>query len=242
MRQRFGFTLAEVLITLGVIGVVVALTIPTLIQNANERSTVSQLKKIYSTLSNAYTLAVQENGTPDTWGLANGAYPLVLGKLAPYLRVDKDCTDGSSGCFPPLVYYKYLATSRGNEVLFDTNGWPKLKLADGMNLSGWVYSNDCSAHWGTSLALQNVCGQYRVDVNGYKDPNQIGKDMFLFYLTKYGIIPFGTANDATFIFSSHCKDKDSMTGWSCAAWVIYNENMDYQRCDGLAWGVKTECD
>ena len=64
-----GFTLAEVLITLGIIGVVAALTIPTLVQKYDERATVVKVKQFYSDFSEAYKLAVIENGTIDTWGL-----------------------------------------------------------------------------------------------------------------------------------------------------------------------------
>lgn len=53
---KSGFTLAEVLITLGIIGVVAAITLPTLIQNNDEKATVTKLKKMYSNLQNAYAL------------------------------------------------------------------------------------------------------------------------------------------------------------------------------------------
>ena len=62
MLKRFygskkGFTLAEVLITLGIIGVVAAMTIPTLIQNTNSVKFASQFKKSISTLSQAALMA-----------------------------------------------------------------------------------------------------------------------------------------------------------------------------------------
>lgn len=53
MTKRFGFTLAEVLITLGIIGVVAAMTIPTLIANTNGAKFRSQFKKTLSTLNQA---------------------------------------------------------------------------------------------------------------------------------------------------------------------------------------------
>ena len=53
MTKRFGFTLAEVLITLGIIGVVAAMTIPTLISNTNGAKFRSQFKKTISTLNQA---------------------------------------------------------------------------------------------------------------------------------------------------------------------------------------------
>ena len=57
MKKRFGFTLAEVLITLGIIGVVAAMTIPTLIQNTNSTKFSAQFKKTLATLNNAAEMA-----------------------------------------------------------------------------------------------------------------------------------------------------------------------------------------
>ena len=48
-----GFTLAEVLVTLGIIGVVSALTVPTLMQNYQKKSYVTQLHKVYNELNQA---------------------------------------------------------------------------------------------------------------------------------------------------------------------------------------------
>ena len=59
IRERVfkpAFTLAEVLITLGIIGVVAAMTIPTLIANTNSAKYRSQFKKTISTLSQAARL------------------------------------------------------------------------------------------------------------------------------------------------------------------------------------------
>ena len=66
--RRVAFTLAEVLITLGIIGVVAAMTIPTLIANYQEKQTVSRLTKAYATISNAYQMAKVENGDFSSWG------------------------------------------------------------------------------------------------------------------------------------------------------------------------------
>lgn len=235
------FTLAEVLITLGIIGVVAALTIPILSQNANERATVSQLKEVYSILSQAYKLAEKDNGTPDTWGMTVGNSPQVLSMLVPYLKVAQDCTDSSPGCFPSGVMYIYLAASKGNAGGYSSDNYPKIKLANGTIVMGRVASTTCSIVTGTSLALSNMCARYWVDVNGEKGPNQWGKDTFAFYLTKYGIVPYGSQQDSAYMFWNTCSDKDTVDGTGCAGWVIYNENMDYLHCNTLGWGVKTTC-
>ena len=57
-----GFTLAEVLITLTIIGVIAALTIPNLMQKWGDHADVQKVKEAYSILSNAYKLMIQENG------------------------------------------------------------------------------------------------------------------------------------------------------------------------------------
>ena len=62
------FTLAEVLITLGIIGVVAAMTIPNLMQKCFEIQTVTRFKEVTSILSQAMRLAVEDNGEVSSWG------------------------------------------------------------------------------------------------------------------------------------------------------------------------------
>lgn len=69
-RVFCGFTLAEVLITLGVIGVVAAMTIPTLISEYKKRTVIEQLKGFYSTFSQAIKLSEIENGAISSWTFA----------------------------------------------------------------------------------------------------------------------------------------------------------------------------
>ena len=71
-KSKLGFTLAEVLIALAIIGIVAAVTLPTLIYNYKSRVVVTGLKKSYALLSQAISLEFIENGTPDNWGLGSG--------------------------------------------------------------------------------------------------------------------------------------------------------------------------
>ena len=60
--MKKGFTLAEVLITLGIIGIVAAMTLPSLINNYKKRETVEKLKTTYSLISNAMERAKADYG------------------------------------------------------------------------------------------------------------------------------------------------------------------------------------
>lgn len=66
-HKTFAFTLAEVLVTLGVIGVVAALTMPMLIDSYNKNLTEVRLKKFYSTMNQAYNMVIAERGDYTDW-------------------------------------------------------------------------------------------------------------------------------------------------------------------------------
>lgn len=243
--SHFGFTLAEILLTLGIIGVVAALTIPTLMQNMGDKATVTSVQKAFSTFSQAYAQAILENGTPDTWNLTaegSGAGATnVLNILAPYLKIAKNC-GVASGCYPD-VYYKTLSGGALNYKLDNNSSVAKAQLANGTIISIYVYSPTCENSSGPTL--QEICTNIGVDVNGFKGPNQYGKDWFAFYLTKNGIAPFGGPGDTSIYMFSKIYDGSSQgdDGSGATAWVIYNGNMDYTKCfSSLSWTGKTKCD
>ena len=60
--KKTGFTLAEVLITLGIIGVVAAMTLPTVITNVQKKVVENQLKVFNTTINNAFRMAQAEHG------------------------------------------------------------------------------------------------------------------------------------------------------------------------------------
>ena len=67
MRKFDGFTLAEVLITLGIIGVVAALTLPALVQNYRNQVVETRLKKVYSVMNQAIVQSEVDNGAKELW-------------------------------------------------------------------------------------------------------------------------------------------------------------------------------
>ena len=71
VTRKAAFTLAEVLITLGIIGVVAAMTLPTLIANYQKKETVARLQKIYSQIAQVIQLAEAEHGSSDGWNYSS---------------------------------------------------------------------------------------------------------------------------------------------------------------------------
>lgn len=218
------FTLAEVLITLGIIGVVAALTIPTLMQNAQNQQIVSALKKAHSEFSQAYSLAVQANGMPDTWTVSSTEPACsidIFNYLQPYLKITKVC-GASNNC-----------------SIYNDGAWAHADLADGSGFAIYSYGTSVPQTFGTSPALKNVYAEILIDLNGLKKPNHNGKDQFLFYLTFYGIIPAGTQQEISKYYFDSCTSSGTV---GCTAWVIYNENMDYLKCrSDLSWDGNLKC-
>lgn len=69
-RPFAAFTMAEVLITLGVIGIVAAMTLPTVITKYRKQVTVTSLKKFYTVMAQAIEQSSLDNGSPEYWSIA----------------------------------------------------------------------------------------------------------------------------------------------------------------------------
>lgn len=213
-KTKKGFTLAEVLITLGIIGVVAALTMPTLIAKHNDKANIVKLKKQYSILNQAFKLSEVENG--EIHGdLNNDDIQNAIDNIISKLSHIKYCKN-EAGCFPDTDYKKPNGESWGN---FGTDPYSsKVVLKDGTmivftDING-IYEDE------------KVIGLVIVDINGAKGPNVIGNDTFFFwFLSKSGIKPMGWNGD-TYSFSAVCKDE----GMGCTGWVLANENFEYLKC------------
>lgn len=236
--RKSAFTLAEVLITLGIIGVVAALTMPSLIAKNQEKVTVTRLKKEYSTISQAYTMALMNEGEFKDWFTGSEtkaeAGEIFYEKMEKYLNVVKDCNTGT-GCFSNGI----IKTLDGRNYLdYDNNSnEPKVILSDGSSWMFFVGNKNCNDN--------DFCGNIKVDLDGpQKGAYTFGRDVFIFYITPRRIFPQGDAADLFTPFEDYCnKSKMSAAnGQGCAAWVLNNENMDYLHCDDLSWGGKTKCD
>ena len=180
MKKIFGFTLAEVLITLGIIGVVAALTIPTLMANYQKQVWINKLKKTYSVLNEGYKQIMSNEGCTDMTcaglmdgGLLNFDNEEVKNKFVTTFKLSN--VNNSS-----LLDYKINAGGGNTDYTFnDFLGAPFAlsgTTADGNIIgfaNGWIF--------GELIA---------VDTNGLRGPNEIGRDIFVFVCTDKLITPF----------------------------------------------------
>ena len=100
-KKRDAFTLAEVLITLGIIGVVAAMTLPTLIQNYKKKAYATRAHKAYAELLQAIKLSEIDNGPIQDWNCvtsAQGSIDCVEKYIKPYYKDLKLCTGGATVC------------------------------------------------------------------------------------------------------------------------------------------------
>lgn len=248
-KSRLGYTLAEILIVLGILGIIAEIVIPVIITAQKEKTTIAGVKESYTLLSGAYKLAVLNEETPNNWTLTAKDSPVgavnLLTKFSAYLKFTKNCgTSTTSDCFGNGMYKKVGGAD--GEVINENTAVAKALLTNGMSFGVKVISPTCieATPRGDSLSLASVCAVAYIDVNGNKKPNAYGKDFFYFLITKYGIIPYGTVGDTSSPFSTSCKTAlttSSTHGNGCTAWVIYNNNMDYLHCSDLDWDGKNSC-
>ena len=172
-EKRAAFTLAEVLITLGIIGVVAAMTMPSLIQNYQKKQTVVQLKKVYNVIANALQFAKSEHGDTELWEIGTdnniqASSDFASEYLIPYLNVIKTCgTDTSGGCAYEL---KTLSDADFTSLLTNST---RFILNDGTLV---FVSTSVNPPESTFPKLINI----DVDINGFKKPNKMGRDYFRF--------------------------------------------------------------
>ena len=235
-KSRRGFTLAEVLITLGIIGIVAAMTIPTLIAKYRVKSLESGFKKSYSTLMQALIPLQNEFYGSMTDTINNAGETAFFDALWKGGRISfSDISNfGHDGIYMILKY----KDSDGNNLIKDYAGntleqapgcpqVPRHILADGSAIGGRY---NCFAN-GISI-----------DVNGSGGPNAIGHDIFYFGINNNTkrLVPLGEGTYSFWNYADHdtyCSKNstDVQNGVGCTAWALKNvcpddETKTYWEC------------
>ena len=195
--MKKGFTLAEVLITLTVVGVIAAFVIPAINQSVRNAGTVEGVRKYQRILNEAVTNYMRDNGCIGDLSKCNAfagdyKHANVWNAIKPYFKVIKDCgTATGQGCFPIGVTYKALNGT--SDMILDDRPEAKAILIDGASLYLVDLYENCNADYSRNgiPPLLYTCANIAIDINGAKEPNQWGRDIFYWYITKRGVYPFG---------------------------------------------------
>jgi len=229
--KKNAFTLVEIVIALVIIGIISALTIPTLISDQKQQY-VSGLKKAYTTLYNATEqIKASNSGTMvGLWTHNNGVDNDILrDKYCTYLKCTKKCATGAGEGSCYAAGSQYYAKEDAGIYHSDAQLNDSVILSDGMSLSFFADQPDCSVNWYVKNGKNVACAGVTVDVNGFKGPNIVGRDIFIFLIYKDGIIPDGIdagAGDIGTCPSEGCTGA-ACTGESCGAQVLQQGRMTY---------------
>lgn len=208
--SKKGFTLAETLITLAIVGVVAAIVIPIVFNQTNIEEYRTMLKKHYSTLSQAISSIANENGGYiDTSSVDN-----FMTALSTKISFVKTGTWADISNLPSDFAYTCYKnktgtcnnTGSGRNILNIQNygGNQAALLKDGATIliKDNVISPTCTSgnyhvkvNSNETLPMNNCCTTISLDVNGNKGPNMLGVDLHSIYLLKendnYYLLPCG---------------------------------------------------
>lgn len=210
------FTLAETLLTLVIVGIVAALTIPAAIHQAEKVSLHTAFLKAYSTAEQAHKVMMRENG-----GSLDGA-TLKVGTavstfIADAFSAQLMCTSSytvktathpnyRNKCWNDKIYYPQGSSTTSFPGGFTTQ--------DGMF---WQYNSIGNG----SCTSTTMCFRLAVDVNGFKKPNVIGRDIFYIDFFADRLLPLGAPG--TSVSGVLCAWGSGWPGPSCAYYELLNK-------------------
>ena len=239
-KRKTGFTLAEVLITLAIIGIVAVLTVPSLIIKHQDKVAVAKLKRAYNIFYQAYQMATVEYGGIMLWNLELGQEDMLIDRFAKYMKFNKICyIDELENCIYDGIYKSSTDIDYCNFVAERSEGITRAAgiLSDGSTVmlnirKSWINGWD---EWPL---------QFYIDLNGREKPNKLGDDFFYFFVSSDNkLTPGGGSSkniaDTQNAFAKNCLEAN---GTSCANWVIEKGNRDYLRCKDLSYSGKSSCD
>lgn len=206
-KKITAFTLAEVLLTLTIIGVIAALTIPALKESSDRSANLSLLQKAFSTSANAFAQLQAENGPPLYWKLQDGSRVFVDGKSENVSKFFKQKMNvaAETNIIPSDYKIKSLKGTAADSFKIDDTtvkikgNTDSFQTADGMlwfpsnTYSGCKYSKSVTGS--SSKTTVYLCGLLVVDTNGPKKPNRMGLDVFVLDITSDGVQPHNSSTD-----------------------------------------------
>ena len=215
-KVKFAFTLAEVLITLGIIGIVAAMTIPTLISNYQKKQTVTKLQKAISIFNQAYKMSFDEVGNPSPQEAFDmGPTKYINTYWAPYLKINNICTTYSDCGYDSLTPITLPSGNKDGANIINERTRIGVQTMDGITYIIFT------SHWNSNDNDFTTPSNYVwVDLNGGEKPNKYGRDLFM--LTRVenkGVFPYGydltndRVNSECLSSGYTCAEKIRRAGW-----------------------------
>lgn len=212
--SKLAFTLAEVLIVLGIIGIIADMTIPNLKRDIDKTVQITQLKKFYSSFQQGMQMLMVTEGVYEIGSttLFNGAAMNNAARLTEIDNAIKKTFNTIKTCKLTadcqISGYKYLDKSE-NFNMFKADTY-NFYTADGTAIQLSLFST-------CDLANDvEICGHIHVDTNGVKKPNIMGRDVFAFELSGDGtIFPLGSQKYSLYQAgdeSHYWKNKNTLCG------------------------------
>ncbi len=194
------------MITLGVIGVVAALTIPGLITHYQQEQTVVKLKKAISVINQAYRLSYDDVGEPIS-SYELGAEEYFKTYWAPYIKVLAYCTTPKACGYNSNIPWTYYGGGYFGYYLISETQRTTFYSMDGVLYVIFIST-------GNTKEYNNIF----VDINGGDAPNQLGRDLFV--LTRVqedggGVQPLGYDLSDT-VINQNCSKSKTNPGFYCA--------------------------
>lgn len=190
IKTNKAFTLSEVLVTLAIIGVVSAMTIPNLMQNYQKQVFVTSLHKVYNEFTQAFERYMSDQRvTTLRESDLNGSTDGLNAFVRDYFKIGKDCGTLTKDCFGDSYTYidnaKVITvsdTSTCNKVFNMTSG--ASICLDVLNGTGETDADGNQV--GSATNLKGAVATIEVDVNGPKGPNIYGRDYFVMFVDANG--------------------------------------------------------
>ena len=205
--KKFGFTLAEILVTLSIIGVVSALTVPALSQNVQNRTYEASIKKAYNTVSNAVDRYMADEGLSS---LSNSEITTKNGLrsfVKKYFKVVQDCettyySSNGASCYAPQYFSldKSATTNTamgqciivvgladGSSMCLDNGNMEDVPVDKDINGDGVIDEND-KLHATQGIWDDDRIMSIEVDTNGPNGPNIVGRDIFSMQVNSRGLV------------------------------------------------------
>ena len=210
--MKKGFTLAEILITLAIVGVVASMTIPTLVSSNQKKVWANSLAKAANTIANSLSLMISKDGS---YGLSDSSLwedvrngMNLKDALVEHLGRTMVITGGTYNVVPKTLYGEEKSTLFDDYTVITT----KADITYFIKIAEDSYNNH-------DINELDIVADVIIDVNGKEAPNTIGKDIFGYLISDEGrLLPYGDFEDEPIIHGNLSTTSAGNSNRYSASW------------------------